>query len=258
VPTNEPTKRRSQRGASAAEPRGKTAAKKAPADKTTIKKVPVTKVPAKKVPPEKVPAKKAPSEHTPEQKTVPTGGAEAAAKPRKPPAEKAPAKPEGKDMKTQETPYSRSMKYGIQPMLPSESAIFTPGIRSKMSLKSHASIVPAARTAPKVRLASPGASLEIVGVLLSTAQLQGALLGKMQLTGIQANLPNDAGPLVHSIGANTLTQNYLSRLQDNVVYVSIKNLDGSAQLGFWMTSNATASTPTWTWTGSGPRPRIST
>src|SRR5215211_7999893 len=57
------------------------------------------------------------------------------------------------------------MKYGIQPMLPSESAIFSPGMRSKQSENSHASIVPAARTAPKVRFASPGASDEITGIV---------------------------------------------------------------------------------------------
>jgi hypothetical protein len=74
---------------------------------------------------------------------------------------------------------------------------------------------------PPALVAQKFASLEVVGILLSSAQLQGALLGKMQLTGIQANLPDDAGPVVHSVGANKLTQNYLSRLQDNVVYVSI-------------------------------------
>ena len=57
------------------------------------------------------------------------------------------------------------MKYGIQPMLPSDSAILSPGMRSKQSLNIHASIVPAARIAPKVRLARPGASLEITGIV---------------------------------------------------------------------------------------------
>jgi hypothetical protein len=50
-------------------------------------------------------------------------------------------------------------------MFPSESAIFTPGMRSNTSLNSQAIMVPAARTAPNVRFASPGASLEMVGMV---------------------------------------------------------------------------------------------
>lgn len=74
---------------------------------------------------------------------------------------------------------------------------------------------------PPALVAQKFAVLEVVGVVLSTPQIQGALLGKMQLTGVQANLPTDAGPLYHGVGANTLTQNYLARLPDNIIYIGI-------------------------------------
>jgi beta-lactamase regulating signal transducer with metallopeptidase domain len=65
------------------------------------------------------------------------------------------------------------------------------------------------------------ASLNVTGVLLATAGVRGALLGTMQVTGISATLPDDAGPVAHSIGHNQITAGYLSRLPDRSVYVNV-------------------------------------
>jgi beta-lactamase regulating signal transducer with metallopeptidase domain len=65
------------------------------------------------------------------------------------------------------------------------------------------------------------ASLNVTGVLLAPAGVRGALMGKAQITGTSVTLPEDAGPVAHSIGHNQFTPGYLSRLQDRSVYVNI-------------------------------------
>jgi hypothetical protein len=65
------------------------------------------------------------------------------------------------------------------------------------------------------------ASLNVTGVILATAGVRGALLGRSQITGTTATLPDDAGPVAHSIGHNELTTGYLTRLPDRSVYVNI-------------------------------------
>ncbi len=59
---------------------------------------------------------------------------------------------------------ARSRKYGIQPISPSDRAIFRFGYRWNMPLNSHESIAPDVRTAPQVRLAMNGASGAICGI----------------------------------------------------------------------------------------------
>jgi hypothetical protein len=65
------------------------------------------------------------------------------------------------------------------------------------------------------------ASLNVTGVLVAPAGVRGALLGKMQVTGISATLPDDAGPVAHSVGHNQITAGYLSRLPDRSVYINV-------------------------------------
>ena len=64
-------------------------------------------------------------------------------------------------------------------------------------------------------------SLQVTGVLLASEAVRGALLGRMQITGATVPLPDNAGPIVHSLGENKITPEYLSRLQDGSVYLNI-------------------------------------
>ena len=64
-------------------------------------------------------------------------------------------------------------------------------------------------------------SLRVVGVILATAGVQGALLGKMEITGMTATLPEEDLPIVKNIGQNTLTSGYLSHLADGNLYVNV-------------------------------------
>jgi hypothetical protein len=63
--------------------------------------------------------------------------------------------------------------------------------------------------------------LHVVGVLFAGAAVHGALLGKMQSTGVSVTLPDDVGDVVPSIGHNKLTPGYLSRLQDGIFYLNV-------------------------------------
>jgi hypothetical protein len=75
--------------------------------------------------------------------------------------------------------------------------------------------VPAALVTEKLE------SLQVVGILLACAGVQGALLGKMQITGVSVTLPDDVGPIVRSIGQTQMDQAYLSHLADSIVYLNI-------------------------------------
>jgi beta-lactamase regulating signal transducer with metallopeptidase domain len=74
---------------------------------------------------------------------------------------------------------------------------------------------------PPSLVAQKFASLQVTGVLLASAGVRGALLGRMQITGSTVPLPDNAGPFVHSVGENKLTTDYLSRLSDGSVYLNI-------------------------------------
>ncbi|HZT40748.1 MAG TPA: hypothetical protein VFA07_01095 [Chthonomonadaceae bacterium] len=64
-------------------------------------------------------------------------------------------------------------------------------------------------------------ALQVVGVVLATAGVQGALIGKMQITGMGVTLPEEDLPLVKNIGQNTLSPGYLSHLADGNLYVNV-------------------------------------
>ena len=63
--------------------------------------------------------------------------------------------------------------------------------------------------------------LYIVGIIVACEGVYGALLGKMEQTGVSITLPQDVGEVVRSVGENTWTADYLSRLPDGITYVNI-------------------------------------
>jgi hypothetical protein len=65
--------------------------------------------------------------------------------------------------------------------------------------------------------------LNLVGITIMTQGVQGALLGRLESTGVSAIIPDDAAHVVRSMGNNTWTVDYLSRLPDNTVYVNVGN-----------------------------------
>ena len=64
-------------------------------------------------------------------------------------------------------------------------------------------------------------ALHVVGVALATTSVQGALIGKMQITGVSATLPEEDLTMVKNIGQNTLSPGYLSHLADGNLYVNV-------------------------------------
>ncbi|MDX1931451.1 MAG: hypothetical protein SFU56_02485 [Capsulimonadales bacterium] len=65
------------------------------------------------------------------------------------------------------------------------------------------------------------AALEIVGIFLATPAVQGALLGKIRITGVTVTLPDREMPLVHNVGQNRVTPGYLKYLEDGSMYVNM-------------------------------------
>lgn len=63
--------------------------------------------------------------------------------------------------------------------------------------------------------------LYVVGILLACEGVYGALLGKMERTGISITLPQDVGEVIRSMGHNTWTEGYLSHLSDGITYVNV-------------------------------------
>jgi hypothetical protein len=74
---------------------------------------------------------------------------------------------------------------------------------------------------PPALVAEKFESLQVVGVLLAPAGVQGALIGKMQIIGVSVTLPDDVGPVIRSIGQTFADQKYLSYLEDGVTYLNI-------------------------------------
>jgi hypothetical protein len=75
--------------------------------------------------------------------------------------------------------------------------------------------VPAALVAEKFEW------LQVVGILLAGAGVQGALFGKMQITGVSHTLPEVVGPIVRSVGQTKMDAPYLSYLEDGILYLNI-------------------------------------
>jgi hypothetical protein len=77
--------------------------------------------------------------------------------------------------------------------------------------------VPAALAAEKF------AELRLIGIIIMPEGVQGALLGKMESTGVTILLPEGVTEVVRSVGDNTWTGDYLSRLPDGTAYVNVGN-----------------------------------
>jgi len=75
--------------------------------------------------------------------------------------------------------------------------------------------VPAALVAEKFE------RLHVVGVLIACEGVYGALMGKMERTGVSITLPDDVGRVVRSVGKSDWTQDYLSRLDDGTTYINM-------------------------------------
>ena len=65
------------------------------------------------------------------------------------------------------------------------------------------------------------ASLQVIGILLAGAGVQGALLGKMQITGVTVTLKENADPIIRCIGQTRIDAKYLSYLQDGIHYLNV-------------------------------------
>jgi hypothetical protein len=63
--------------------------------------------------------------------------------------------------------------------------------------------------------------LHIIGIVLACEGVYGALMGKMERTGISIALPQDVGEVIRSVGHSAWTRDYISRLADGVTYVNI-------------------------------------
>lgn len=74
---------------------------------------------------------------------------------------------------------------------------------------------------PAELIAAKFADLKVVGVVLSTAGVKGALLGKMEVTGVSVTIPDGGASVVTSLGDNKITPGYLSHLQDGTTYINI-------------------------------------
>ncbi len=65
--------------------------------------------------------------------------------------------------------------------------------------------------------------LLIVGTVIMSEAVQGAILGKGEITGVSIPLPASVTQVVRSVGNTTWTASYLSRLPDGIAYVNIGN-----------------------------------
>jgi hypothetical protein len=83
---------------------------------------------------------------------------------------------------------------------------------------------------PPALVAEKFDTLRVVGVLLACAGVRGALLGKMDITGVSVTLPDDVGPIVKSIGHTLVTPGYLSHLPDHLTYVNIGATEFAAEV----------------------------
>jgi hypothetical protein len=75
--------------------------------------------------------------------------------------------------------------------------------------------VPAALAAEKFE------DLRIVGILVISETLLGALFGKLETTGVTVSVRDDVTQVVRSVGKTVLNADYLSRLADGGAYVNI-------------------------------------
>jgi hypothetical protein len=74
------------------------------------------------------------------------------------------------------------------------------------------------------------ADLRLVGIIVACEGIHGALLGRMETTGVSIILPDGVGPVVRAIGHSELSVGYLSRLQDGTTYINIGHTEVPADV----------------------------
>lgn len=77
--------------------------------------------------------------------------------------------------------------------------------------------------APPALVAEKFEDLRLVGIIVMGEGVQGALLGKTEITGVSIIIPEGVAGVVRSIGGNTWSTGYLAQLPDKVAYVNIGN-----------------------------------
>ncbi|MFB3881585.1 MAG: hypothetical protein ACE149_09995 [Armatimonadota bacterium] len=76
---------------------------------------------------------------------------------------------------------------------------------------------------PPALIAEKFEDLRLVGIIVMGEGVQGALIGRGEITGVTILIPAGVTEAVRSIGNNTWTADYLSRLPDNIAYINIGN-----------------------------------
>jgi len=65
--------------------------------------------------------------------------------------------------------------------------------------------------------------LRLVGVIVMSDGVQGALLGRGETTGVSVIYPSSVSDVIRSVGNNTWTKDYLERLPDGIGYINVGN-----------------------------------
>jgi hypothetical protein len=76
---------------------------------------------------------------------------------------------------------------------------------------------------PPALIAEKFEDLRLVGVIVMSEGVQGALFGRGEVTGVSIIIPAGITHAVRSVGDNTWTADYLSRLPDGIAYINIGN-----------------------------------
>jgi hypothetical protein len=76
---------------------------------------------------------------------------------------------------------------------------------------------------PPALVAEKFEDLRLVGVIVMSEGVQGALLGRGDTTGVSVVYPASVTSVVRSVGNNTWTADYLARLPDGIAYINIGN-----------------------------------
>lgn len=74
---------------------------------------------------------------------------------------------------------------------------------------------------PPELIAEKFEKLHVVGILIACEGVYGALMGKMERTGVSVQLPEGASAVVRTMGVSRWTKEYVERLADGTTYVNV-------------------------------------
>ncbi len=74
---------------------------------------------------------------------------------------------------------------------------------------------------PAELIAEKFEKLHVVGILIACEGVYGALMGRMERTGVSVTLPDDVGAVMRSVGVSRWTKEYVERLDDGTTYVNV-------------------------------------